>query len=124
MPAWACSSVVRIGNRLRLRAEFASGLKLVKRVQIFEQKYSCFIFSEMSYIMRRPAATRGALRDRHERWRQDAVDASARETSAPDADGESAWSWSPDAGIKRAGDDPARDGGNKARSPGRARHKR
>jgi hypothetical protein len=38
------------------------------------------------------------------------------------ADGEVVWSWRPDAGVKLAGFS-ADDGGNKARSPGRARRK-
>ena len=33
-------------------------------------------------------------------------------------DGEGVWSWSPDAGIKLAGDEPAGDGGYKARYTG------
>jgi hypothetical protein len=43
------------------------------------------------------------------------------ETSIIGADGEVVWSWRPDAGAKRARDDLARDGGKKARSPGRSR---
>ena len=35
---------------------------------------------------------RGALRDRHERWERDAVDAIAAQTSAASADGEVVWS--------------------------------
>jgi hypothetical protein len=47
----------------------------------------------------------------------------ARWTGAPDADGEVAWSWLPDAGVKFANalSGAAGDGGNKARSPGRSR---
>ena len=45
---------------------------------------------------------------------------SARTTDA-DADGEVVWSWRPDAGAKLCGYDPRDDGGNKARSPARAR---
>jgi hypothetical protein len=37
---------------------------------------------------------------------------------------ESVWSWPPDAEVKLRGDEPRNDGGKKARSPGRARHKR
>jgi hypothetical protein len=71
----------------------------------------------------RPAPERGALRDRHGRWARDAMDAAMCETNALPADGEVVWSWRPDAGVKFAGDDPANDGGKKARSPGRARNK-
>jgi hypothetical protein len=40
-----------------------------------------------------------------------------------DADGEVAWSWPPDAEVKLAGDDPAGDGGKKARRPGEIAYK-
>ncbi len=43
-------------------------------------------------------------------------------TNGADADGEVVWSWRPDAGAKRA-ERSARDGGKKARSPGRVRRK-
>jgi hypothetical protein len=49
--------------------------------------------------------TRGALRDRHDRWVRDAMDVIARETNVAGADGEVVWSWRPDAGVKFAGDD-------------------
>jgi hypothetical protein len=52
------------------------------------------------------------------------MDATARETSAAVADGENVWSWRRDAGAKLFGDDPESDGGKRARSPRRARHKR
>jgi hypothetical protein len=53
------------------------------------------------------------------------MDATARETSAFGADGEVVWSWRPDADAKWATmrTHRADDGGKKARSPGRARHK-
>src|SRR6202008_2116490 len=44
-------------------------------------------------------------------------------TNGDDADGEVVWSWSPDAEAKLRGHDPHGDGGNQARSPGRARRK-
>ena len=47
-----------------------------------------------------PLHSRGAFRDRHERWRRDAVDVSAQQTSAFDADGQAVWSCPPDAGVK------------------------
>jgi hypothetical protein len=37
---------------------------------------------------------------------------------------EGVWSWPPDAEVKLRGDEPRDDGGNRARSPGRARYKR
>ena len=39
------------------------------------------------------------------------------------ADGEVAWSWCPDAGIKSSGDEPRDDGGKKARFPGEIAYK-
>ena len=70
----------------------------------------------------RPALIGGALRGRHERGVRDAVDAMHRKTTDGVADGEIVWSWPPDAEVKRAGvTNAARDGGKKARSPGRSR---
>jgi hypothetical protein len=39
-----------------------------------------------------PSSPRGALRDRHERWERDAVDAEVSLTSDTNADGEVVWS--------------------------------
>jgi len=77
--------------------------------------------SERSFA--HPVSTRGALRDRHERRTRDAMDAIDHETNDVIADGEVAWSWRPDAGVKSAKMLPllAGDGGKKARSPGRSR---
>jgi hypothetical protein len=38
-----------------------------------------------------PRFSRGALRDRHERWVRDAMDASCAQTTRSDADGEVVW---------------------------------
>jgi len=71
-------------------------------------------------ISRHPASARGAYRDRHGRWKRDAVDvrvlkrADSARTKAFLADGKGVWSWSPDAGIKFAGDDPVSDGDNQS----------
>jgi hypothetical protein len=72
-------------------------------------------------LFARLAPTRGALRDRHECWARDAMGVLVRWTSGIDATGEIVWFWSPDAGIKFRKVDLRNDGGNKARSPGRAR---
>ena len=69
-----------------------------------------------------PARTRGASRSSRNVGR-DAMDVSARLTSAVDADGKTAWSWSPDAGIKFASDDLRATVATKPGTPGRARHK-
>jgi hypothetical protein len=39
-----------------------------------------------------PPSQRGALRDRHERWVRDAMDALAQLTNAAKADGKGVWS--------------------------------
>jgi hypothetical protein len=51
---------------------------------------------------RRPVPARGALRDRHERWERDAMDAIFHETNDDIADGEVVWSWRPKVGVKLA----------------------
>jgi hypothetical protein len=54
-----------------------------------------FCFSEYPnqlYTSCRPAPLRGAFRDRHGRWRRDAVDADAPLTNGAKADGEDVWS--------------------------------
>jgi hypothetical protein len=68
------------------------------------------------------ALSRGALRDRHERWARDAVDVSElqRAVGGPmnnfDADGEVVWFWRSEAGAKVAKTLTrlADDGGNQA----------
>src|SRR6516225_5162902 len=71
--------------------------------------------------LRRPAFTKGALRDRHERRKRDAMDAAARATSAAEADGEVVWSWRPWAGVKFANDDLQTTVTKKSWTPRRAR---
>jgi hypothetical protein len=68
-----------------------------------------------------PASTRGAFRDRHERWKRDAMDAKARATSAAIADGEIVWSCRPWAGAKSVDDDRQATVTMRSRTPGRAR---
>jgi hypothetical protein len=50
------------------------------------------------------------------------VDVAVHETNAPGTYGKAMWSCRPDAGVKLVSD-LAGDGGNKARSPGRAWNK-
>ena len=80
---------------------------------------------------RRPASLeRGAFRPIvTTRGARDAVDALATRTIIRADEWrrcgrKSVWSWPPDAEAKSCGDEPRDDGGNQARSPGRARHKR
>jgi hypothetical protein len=63
----------------------------------------------------RLASTRGAYRDRHGRRKRDAMDVSARKTSAADTYGKIVWSWRPDAGVKLVRDERGSDGGYQAR---------
>jgi predicted Fe-S protein YdhL (DUF1289 family) len=81
---------------------------------------ACAVGQITSTFPRIPRPCRGALRDRHERWLWDAMDAASRQTIVEVTYGEVVWSWRPDAGAKSAVR-PADDGGKKARSPGRAR---
>jgi hypothetical protein len=55
--------------------------------------------AETVYIRSIPS-TRGTFRERHDSSVRDVVDAKARKTKRAGADGQVAWSWSPDAGIK------------------------
>jgi hypothetical protein len=74
-------------------AIFTSLFKLIWPVQPLDQKYFCLRKSEIMISCSRPAATRGALRDRHERWMRDAMDAAARaRRTRAAADGEAVWS--------------------------------
>jgi hypothetical protein len=68
-----------------------------------------------------PLSQKGALRDRHERRKRDAMDAAARATSAAEADGEVVWSWRPWAGVKFANDDLQTTVTKKSWTPRRAR---
>ena len=82
-----------------------------------------FVLVETAIDRPDPVPARGALRDRHERWVWDAMDAKAHETNAPIADGEVVWFWHLDADAKLATMlwHRADDGDKQARSPGRAR---
>jgi hypothetical protein len=61
---------------------------------------------------------------RHDRWARDAMDAWAAPDEAPaGADGKGVWSWSPDAGIEPADDEPQAAVATKPGTPGRARYK-
>ena len=77
--------------------------------------------TQINSTLRRPAFTKGALRDRHERRKRDAMDAAARATSAAEADGEVVWSWRPWAGVKFANDDLQMTVTKKSWTPRRAR---
>ena len=91
------------GKSLAPKRKVREAMQGDRRLQSSRREFFSFFFTEIVLYIRHPAATRGAFRDRHERGRRDAVDASVRETSALDADDEAVWSRSPDAGIKSPG---------------------
>jgi hypothetical protein len=55
------------------------------------QKYFAFGKAEIVYSSRHPASTKGAYRDRHGRWKRDAVDAVVS-LDERRADGKGVWS--------------------------------
>src|SRR6202012_3206216 len=57
-------------------------------------------FGNLCFTCHVPRSPGGAFRDRHGRWERDAMDASVRLDEARDADGETVWSWPPDAEVK------------------------
>jgi hypothetical protein len=90
---------------------------LLRKIFIFRfsEKYGCLPAS-------RPGK-RDVTADRHETWGGDAMDASTSTTIEADADGEIAWSWRPDAGVKFAMTKSQATEANKPGTPGRARYK-
>src|SRR3984885_12377438 len=75
------------------------------------------------YIYRHPVLTRGTYRDRHGRWARDAMDADSALTKALISGRQSRVVLTPRRWRQVGGSNSAGDGGNKARSPGRARNK-
>ena len=89
-------------------------------VKAVPEKYTASVFRNYMFFSARPASIGGAYRDRHGRGRRDAVDAAdvqraCAPTNTSAAYGEIVRSRSPDAEIKPACDEPAGDGGQKAR---------
>jgi hypothetical protein len=101
----------------RQNADLSNVLRLIWDVQMERQKYSSSNNPKYMDSWRRSAPDRGALRDRHERWKRNAMDTFARKTSATEADGEAVWSRRRDAGAKLVGDDPARRRGQESPFP-------
>jgi hypothetical protein len=64
--------------------------------------FACDVGQITSRFPRIPRFSRGAFRDRHERWAREAMDALARQTNALEVDGEVVWSGCLDAGINLA----------------------
>jgi hypothetical protein len=118
-------------NALCAKTDFTNALNVIWPVQSSTQKYSCFVFAEFVLIDLVPPRSRGAHRDRHERWVRDAMGAAGcsmlvMPTNNPAAHGQVARSRHPDADVnlvsmlrRRAG-----DGGQKAGAPRRTRSSR
>jgi hypothetical protein len=87
------------------------------------ENISLFQKIKIVHFLPRPVPTRGALRDRHGRWKQDAMDVPAQLTNASGTDGKGVWSRSPDAGIKSCGTLRRMTVAIKPGTPGRARNK-
>jgi hypothetical protein len=66
---WTRSSMAVVSDRIHLRQKtnFANGFNPIPPVQTSRQKYSAFVFSEISVPSSHPALDKGAFRDRHER---------------------------------------------------------
>ena len=78
---------------MRVNAFFMSRFKLIWVVQSPSQKYfACAVGQINATDSRVLLPSRGALRDRHERWVRDAMDAAVSLTSDTKADGEVVWS--------------------------------
>jgi hypothetical protein len=110
-------------NNVRLKTKFVSEFKADSAVQSRSEKYFASVFQKSMVGSRRPASTRGAFRERHER--EAGCDGRGRrhKTCGADADGEVVWFWHPWAGVKFVEVISTSDGDNKAWSPGRARYK-
>src|SRR5262245_53871276 len=102
---------------------------LRNRVKPLQQKYSALQKSQIRSIIHPvPRPTRGTFRDRHDTWGAGCDGRCWRQvishqTKTLTAYGEVVWSWRRDRGVKPGRRYPAGDGGNKRRSPGRARNK-
>ena len=81
-------------NDVERVARTHSAMRKLPVVHIF----SCVV-GQITTIIRTSRSTRGAFRDRHGRWKRDAMDAVSHETKEDIADGEVVWSWCSDAGA-------------------------
>jgi hypothetical protein len=84
-------------NLLRQNSDIPSNLNPITPVQPSAQKYSSSIFPKSMFLSAHPASPGGAARDRHGRWRQDAMDvrvcsAHVRADESSFTDGEGVWS--------------------------------
>src|SRR6202012_2732304 len=73
-----CSQMKSAQDRVRQKSDFMNQFKLIWAVQPRYGKYSYSVFQKLVIYFAHPASTRGAYRDRHGRWKRDAMDAAAR----------------------------------------------
>jgi hypothetical protein len=117
-------------NRLSRKTNFARRINHIRTFKTLIENISLFQKCKSVISSARPEPTRGAFRDRHERWVRDAMDVLA----TPDERCEYVrrnrvvliprrWDQACKMAMSAEADTPgfASDGGNKARSPGRAR---
>jgi hypothetical protein len=86
-----------VPNPLHQIAIFLSNFNLISPVQSFHQKYLSSIFQKYMFHSPHPDSPGGTARDRHGRWKQDAVDVMVcsalwRADENIFTDGEGAWS--------------------------------
>jgi hypothetical protein len=84
-------------NRCAKPVIFASHFNEILCVQPSAQKYFSSVFQKIMFLSAHPASLGGAARDRHGRWKQDAVDvkmfsALMRADESSFTDGEGVWS--------------------------------
>jgi hypothetical protein len=89
------------------KAEHLQGSEELSRSFVDSRKF-LFRFSERYDYLSRSRSHQGALRDRHECGKRDAMDVLAARTivvrtNVADTDGEIVWSWPPDAEAKGSG---------------------
>jgi hypothetical protein len=70
-----------------------------RRVQPLREKYFPSVFRKFVFYRSIPRSPGGAARDRHDSLARDAMDAVVPQDVRCVADGQVAWSWSPDAGT-------------------------
>ena len=90
-------SRTRIRELLRQTTIFLNNSNSITPVQPHTQKYSSSTFPKSMFLSAYPASPGGAARDRHGRWKQDAVDvrvlsALMRADESSFMDGEGVWS--------------------------------
>src|SRR3954451_19074342 len=91
-----CFALTRKSNLHNRRDKItrrANHFVLSEACQALHAKIYRFRFSEIrDYVAPSCPRSRGAFRDRHERWERDAVDVKVARTSATGTDGQAVWS--------------------------------